>query len=36
MKRLREASLEKVKAVDGVGPKLAEQIVRALEGAPNE
>ena len=31
MKRLREASLEKVKAVDGVGPKLAEQIVRALE-----
>lgn len=35
MKRLREASLEKVKAVDGVGPKLAEQIVRALEGAPS-
>lgn len=36
MKRLREASLEDVKGVEGVGPKLAEQIVTALEGAPSE
>jgi excinuclease ABC subunit C len=32
MKRLREAELEDVKAVEGVGPKLAEQIVTALGG----
>ena len=36
MKRLREASLEDLQAVVGVGPKLAAQIVRALEGAPVE
>ncbi len=36
MKRLRDASLADVKEVDGVGPKLAEQIVGALEGAPSE
>ena len=32
MKRLREASLEKVKAVDGIGPKLAEQIGHGAPG----
>ncbi|HAA74225.1 TPA: hypothetical protein DCE37_03790 [Candidatus Latescibacteria bacterium] len=36
MKRLREASLEDLQAVEGVGPKLAAQIVHALEGAPVE
>ena len=36
MKRLREASLGDVMAVEGVGPKLAEQIYSALEGAPVE
>lgn len=36
MKRLREASLGDVMAVEGVGPKLAEQIHSALEGAPVE
>ena len=36
MKRLREASLDDVKGVEGVGPKLAEHIFRSLEGAPGE
>ena len=36
MKRLRQASLDDVKDVEGVGPKLAEQIVQALEGSPDE
>lgn len=36
MKRLREAELDEVKAVEGVGPKLAEQIVSALGGRPVE
>jgi excinuclease ABC subunit C len=36
MKRLRAAELDEVKAVEGVGPKLAEQIVSALGGSPVE
>lgn len=36
MKRLREASLEDVQAVEGLGLKLAEQIVHTLAGAPDE
>ncbi|MEE2753947.1 MAG: excinuclease ABC subunit UvrC [Candidatus Latescibacterota bacterium] len=36
MKRLREAELEDVKAVEGVGPKLAEQIVMALGAKDSE